>query len=312
MPPILRNSSPRGSPYISACAARFLLSCSWSIVDPAVATRENPSGSVRRAKEVTGGLAFTDAARLESGNLYRDQIVPGESLAYKVNVDFGQRAQWAVEFQDLPENSRFDWPGVQLSVWMYNPARHDFLQTKADFEGDEVVDWWRGTHEIRYRNRESRHSRLSSLAGDYYIIVTAEHDDLTVPITFDLAVAVLDEPSGHPDYAPTSVSANGAPFADSGLPHSDVEVPSSALESGGDEAGGDESGGDAGPDAEETATGESTADDLAAVALPAGLGAIVLLAVIFAILLLRRPRRNVQEPHPPHRPYPPHDPPPGR
>lgn len=257
-------------------------------------------------RKVNGGLAFSDAPLLEAGGVYRDEIVPGESLVYRVRGDFGQQIQYGVRFHTLPSGSQFSPSSERIYLSAFNPARANLFESAFSFRGDKEVSQWGATYEIRYLNRAARESQHASVAGDYYVVVQANHHEQTVPMTFDLGVAVAGEPSGQPGYAPVAASGDGSPFAEDGAPRTTNEGPAGnkdAIEA---------TGSDRSVDAE----AEAESGGLSSVALPAGLGAAVVLAVAFAILLLRRPKRAPRQPlqaapnqYPPHQ-YPPHQYPP--
>jgi hypothetical protein len=57
-----------------------------------------PAGT---AQEVSGGTSFSDAPALEPGT-YTDTIMTGETLTYRVRLEYGQHAEFDARFPTLP------------------------------------------------------------------------------------------------------------------------------------------------------------------------------------------------------------------
>ncbi len=173
---------------------------------------------------VIGGASFNDALAITPGT-HLTSIVPGEEAFFKIPIEWGQSAVFAV---DGPDESWYDrGPGEMLHV--YGHVRSPDRVPVDTWDGPDSMWVSSGRFPaapmvnvipaVNYRNRWIDEVRGFSLAGNYYVSVgiTGENGGATmagvsVPVTF--SVAVNGKPTGNPTYAaaggtvPTSPSAS--------------------------------------------------------------------------------------------------------
>lgn len=179
---------------------------------------EQMSIDPENAEELIGGNSFNDAVELEPGTTYTSEIHPGETLLYRVPVEWGEHLQAqmdidpADEWRESPGRDR----GFQLQL--YSPYRGQ-IDHSHEADGQEhrsyggtshtsSSTWQNLTHPVRWNNREairsSGHTDMEyvSQAGDYYVMISqdtrAEEDPAIVP--FQLAVETFGEVEGVPEY----------------------------------------------------------------------------------------------------------------
>lgn len=165
-----------------------------------------------QVKAVIGGTGFNDAQPITSGTYVAD-IAPGEIAFFRVPLEFGQSATFAV---DGPTSAFTAWPSdydsLYISGRVYNPARRGvrdrgpstFRKTSA--ADDQVV----AVPAVQYRNRSSYDSDINpvSINGDYYYAVSVGTGGVgktvtgTVPVQF--SVKVDGAKTGVPVYPPTA------------------------------------------------------------------------------------------------------------
>ncbi|MFD6277661.1 VWA domain-containing protein [Streptomyces sp. NPDC060209] len=132
-----------------------------------------PTGDPR---DVRGGTGFNDATELKRG-VWRDGILPSQTLWYKVSAGWGQQVRYDVEFANEPtvENSvAHSYGGTQL----FTPARFPVdsggeFRSTAMYSGKPAA-LRMGSVPIAWTNRyESRSAvRPVHAGGDFYIAVT--------------------------------------------------------------------------------------------------------------------------------------------
>ncbi|WUS97986.1 VWA domain-containing protein [Streptomyces sp. NBC_00708] len=175
-----------------------------------------PTGDPR---EVRGGTGFNDARELGRG-VWRDRILPSQTLWYKVPAGWGQQVVYDVEFANEPTVDR---PGGTYSYGasrLYTPARHP-LGEGGEFRASTMYDGRpaavrMGGVPVAWTNRYENRSEVQPVhvGGDFYISVTlgagaaeiAENPEIGVV----LRVAVLgEERTGPGDDAPTVAEKPG-------------------------------------------------------------------------------------------------------
>ena len=168
-----------------------------------------------------GGNSFNNAPTLEPGSTYSSELYPGESLVYKVPVEWGQHLQAQLE---TPSREEFgpDLTGDRgFRLQIYSPHR-GLIQHTQEAQGqegkyygatkhDESTVWQNMTHPVRWANRASPNvghndMEFASTAGDYYILVSQSevNSDQQVAVPFELVVDTFGEVEGEPEYATAS------------------------------------------------------------------------------------------------------------
>lgn len=133
-----------------------------------------PSGDPR---EVRGGSGFNDARALGQG-VWRDRILPAQTLWYKVPAGWGQQVRYDVEFANEPTvrraSSTYSYGGTQL----FTPARFpvdgggEFGPT-AMYDGRPAAIRM-GSVPVAWTNRYEYRSTVQPVhaGGSFYIAVT--------------------------------------------------------------------------------------------------------------------------------------------
>lgn len=150
-------------------------------------------------KKVSGGTGFNDAARIGKG-VWRDKVLPSQTLWYRVPVGWGQQLRYDVEFSNEPTAQE---PSTEYSFSRtdtYTPQRQPVsgageLTNRVSYDGDpgKVSG---GTVPVSWTNRfeSGTHVIPVHTAGDYYISVTlganasriAENPDIGVTLRVDV------------------------------------------------------------------------------------------------------------------------------
>ncbi|TXS57778.1 VWA domain-containing protein [Streptomyces sp. t39] len=220
--------------------------------------------------EIAGGTGFNDAEEIADG-VWRDALLPSQTLWYKVPVGWGQQLRYDVEFGNEPPVDGGSAARSYGATQVYTPARVPVGPGAAGFSRTTAYDGRpavleMGTVPVAWTNRHEHHPNVVPVhtAGDFYIAVTlgakAAEIARNARIAVVLRVAVLgDELAGPQHDAP--VRAGGGAGA-------------------GDNRGDSAAGRDSAPGA---GAGWSGAAQAAAVG-----GGAVLAATVLAVLLRRR------------------------
>ncbi|WP_406502272.1 hypothetical protein [Streptomyces sp. NBC_00500] len=126
------------------------------------------AGSSKRRK---GGAGFTTASSLRQG-IWQDRISPGQTLFYKVPVDWGQQLYATA---DLGSSSRSNGGniGTALVLSLYNPVRGFVDDVGAGYDGGQRSAALDPLPPVAYENRYAFNDRVSGMrfAGSYYLVV---------------------------------------------------------------------------------------------------------------------------------------------
>lgn len=238
---------------------------SWSSASPAAPT----SGPQRRH----GGTSFHDSTGLGEGE-WQDSIKPGETLFYRVPVDWGQQIFAGADLANSPAGDGAKSVSNALVLALYNPAR-GFVDDESSmyYDGKQKTVSLDPLPPVAYENRYDSDDSVGAMrfAGWYYLSVTLnpqiaeEYGKGPVPLT--LRVNVKGEPGKAPAYAG---------------PAGDFEVTED-----------DQEAAETGKSAEEAATGDSMM--LLAVG-GIGLGTLLVLGLGVWTLLARRGTPQGAEP----------------
>ncbi|WP_055484716.1 VWA domain-containing protein [Streptomyces sp. WMMB 322] len=198
-----------------------------------------PRGS---AKRVSGGTGFNDAARIGKG-VWRDKVLPSQTLWYRVPVGWGQQLRYDVEFSNEPtvkeHNTEFSYGRTDT----YTPHRQPVsgagrLTTRSSYDGDpgKVSG---GTVPVSWTNRfeSGAHVVPVHTDGDYYIAVTlgagaariAENPDIGVTLRVD----VKGEAKAGPQHNAPALKASPADPASGGKARGEDGAAKDGTESGG-------------------------------------------------------------------------------
>jgi Ca-activated chloride channel family protein len=172
------------------------------------------------AQAVEGGASFGHATEIGAGT-WSSTVVPGESLLYRVPLDYGQAAKVSVVFPKAA-------PGIAEQFGRFPPNAHLGLFNPLGAQlGYADGSTWLGrpddltlltaTGAVSREPSDARSDQFNggadyTLAGDYYLSVSVQQEDYTVEIPFTLAVEVVGDPAPGPTYVDDATEpAEGAP-----------------------------------------------------------------------------------------------------
>lgn len=169
----------------------------WNSAPPAPVTGEPE----RRA----GGEGFARATAVGEG-VWRDDIRPGQTLFYKVPVDWGQQLHATAELGG-PSPDAGGFVAAALDLDLYNPVRGHIDDLGISYGGGQKAKSLGPLRPAAYANRYSsgRQVTATRFAGSYYLVahLTAEvADDFgDGPVPLTLRVRVSGAPQDGPEYA---------------------------------------------------------------------------------------------------------------
>nr|WP_254705875.1 VWA domain-containing protein [Streptomyces vilmorinianum] len=171
-------------------------------------------------KDVRGGTGFNDARELGSG-VWRDRLLPSQTLWYRVPVGWGQQLRYDVEFANEPTidgaSSVYSYGATQV----YTPARHPVgggtgLFNSAKSYNGRPTALKMGTVPVAWTNRYEHRSQVIPVhaPGGFYIAVTLGAEAAEIAenprIAVVLRVAVLGEERAGPEHRAAVVDAGQA------------------------------------------------------------------------------------------------------
>ncbi|MFE2137969.1 hypothetical protein ACFW9X_33130, partial [Streptomyces sp. NPDC059466] len=192
---------------------------------PEVWNSASPDALQGDARPRAGGAGFATAAVLGKG-VWKDGISPGQTLFYKVPVDWGQQFYAGVELGSSTGGDGF--VGTALVVSLYNPVRGFVDDVGCGYDGSQRAAALDPLPPVAYDNRYALNDRAGGMrfAGSYYLAVhlAAQVADKFGDGPFGLTLRVRVEGAAHagPAYAgradPRDVfdAAAGAPAEASG------------------------------------------------------------------------------------------------
>ncbi|POX40992.1 hypothetical protein C3486_11440 [Streptomyces sp. Ru73] len=176
-------------------------------------------------KDVTGGTGFNDAMAIGEG-VWRDKVLPSQTLWYKVPVGWGQQLRYDVEFADEPTVTGYGARTSYGATQVYTPARQPVGGGTGEFTpqtpyNGRPASLHMGTVPVSWANRYETNPNVVPVHrnGDFYLAVTlgakaAEIAD-NPRIGVVLRVAVLGRARSGPQ-AHAAVPNDSASPADSG------------------------------------------------------------------------------------------------
>ncbi|MET7712773.1 hypothetical protein [Streptomyces sp. NPDC005407] len=170
----------------------------WPSASPAV-----PGGGPEKRQ---GGTSFTDATGLTQGE-WQDEIMPGQTLFYRVPVDWGQQIFASADLGTSAADDSAQGVGNALVLALHNPAR-GMVQDASSvyYDGKQKSLAMDPLPPVAYENRyDSGSTSAMRFAGWYYLSVTLnpevgeEYGKKPIPLT--LRVNVEGEAQSAPAYA---------------------------------------------------------------------------------------------------------------
>ncbi|MEU9208828.1 hypothetical protein AB0D27_12980 [Streptomyces sp. NPDC048415] len=199
----------------------------------------SPDALPGQPKRRSGGAGFGTASALRQGN-WQDGISPGQTLFYKVPVDWGQQLYATA---DLGSSTGGDgYVGTALVMALYNPVRGLVDDVGSGYDGGQRSAALDPLPPVAYENRYALNDRVSGMrfAGSYYLVV-------------HLAAQVADKFGDGPFGLTLHVRVNGAAragpeYAGRAEPRDAFDVPAGdSVEASDGTAGGEpDTGGSAG------------------------------------------------------------------
>lgn len=150
-----------------------------------------PAGGPQKRQ---GGAGFHDATSLKQGE-WRADIKPGQTLFYRVPVDWGQQIFATAELGSSPSGGT-EYVSNALVLSLDNPARGHVDQDTVSYDGKPATLALDPHRPVAFENRYSSNSYTNALrfAGWYYLSATLspevakEYGDKPVPLTLRVNV----------------------------------------------------------------------------------------------------------------------------
>ncbi|MFG2284694.1 VWA domain-containing protein [Streptomyces sp. NPDC048595] len=172
-------------------------------------------------KDVTGGTGFNDALGLRPG-VWRDKILPAQTLWYKVPVGWGQQLRYDVEFANEPTVRGYSSHTSYGATQVYTPFRAPVGSGTGQFSrqvpyNGRLASLSMGTVPVSWTNRYEAHPDVIPVhhKGDFYLAVTlgAEASQIAENprIGVVLRVAVLGKGKAGPEAGASAAKADTAP-----------------------------------------------------------------------------------------------------
>ncbi len=117
-----------------------------------------------------GGSGFAHATLLGQG-VWRDDIRPGQTLYYRVPVDWGRQVYATAELAGSADASGYATGALRLAL--HNPVRGEVVDAAKGYTGRRTTVGLAPLPPVAYPNRYATAGRVAALrfAGDYYLVV---------------------------------------------------------------------------------------------------------------------------------------------
>ncbi len=117
-----------------------------------------------------GGSGFAHATLLGQG-VWRDDIRPGQTLYYRVPVDWGHQVYATAELAGSADASGYATGALRLAL--HNPVRGEVADAAKGYTGRRTTVGLAPLPPVAYANRYATAGRVAALrfAGDYYVVV---------------------------------------------------------------------------------------------------------------------------------------------
>ncbi|MEU9388617.1 hypothetical protein AB0D86_01270 [Streptomyces sp. NPDC048324] len=177
---------------------------SWDSATPTPLTGE--------ARPLSGGAGFARAVFLGQG-VWRTELSPGQTLFYRVPVDWGQQLSATAELDPTSGDAR-GYTADALDLTLYNPVRATVEDTDRGYDGTRRAAALAPVPPVDYRNRYTGIPRVKGMrfAGSYFLTVhlsAAVADDFgDGPFGLTLRVRIKGAAQDGPGYAGQSVPGN--------------------------------------------------------------------------------------------------------
>ncbi|WP_374105350.1 VWA domain-containing protein [Streptomyces sp. ISL-36] len=161
-------------------------------------------------KDVRGGTGFNDAREIGEG-VWRDRLLPAQTLWYRVPVGWGQQLRYDVEFANEPTVDGASSVTSYGATQVYTPARHPVgggtgeFSSRTSYNGRPTA-LKMGTVPIAWTNRYESNPNVVPVhaPGGFYLAVTLGAEAAEIAenpqIAVVLRVAVLGEALAGPEH----------------------------------------------------------------------------------------------------------------
>ncbi|MFB8210802.1 hypothetical protein [Streptomyces sp. NPDC056010] len=180
----------------NASSAPTTAPTSWASASP-----QPPAAATDNTRR--GGAGYYDATSLETGE-WKDRIEPGQTLFYRVPVDWGQQLFATTELSNSP-SEKSAYVSSALAVSLENPALgHVTEVSPTSYSGKPVSVPFDPLPPVAYRNRYDSSDDVGGMrfAGWYYLSVTLSPDVAKPygqkPIALTLKISVKGEAGKSP------------------------------------------------------------------------------------------------------------------
>ncbi|MFE1011296.1 hypothetical protein ACFW4M_08365 [Streptomyces sp. NPDC058794] len=169
---------------------------SWDSASP-----EPPTGAPERRP---GGSGFAHATPVGQGT-WRDDIRPGQTLFYKVPLDWGRQVYATAELGGSGDRSGYATSALRLAL--HNPVRGEVDDAAKGYTGRQTTVGLSPLPPVDYANRYDTDGQVAAMrfAGDYYLVVhlaaQATGDFGEGPFGLTLRVRLGGASQAGPDYA---------------------------------------------------------------------------------------------------------------
>lgn len=169
--------------------------------------------------DVRGGTGFNDATRIGPG-VWKDRILPSQTLWFKVPAGWGQQVRYDVEFANEPTVERATSTYSYGSTQLFTPARFPISGGSAEYTPNTLYNGRpaavrMGSVPVAWTNRYENRPvvRPVHAKGDFYLAVTlgaraaeiAENPQIGVV----LRVAVLGDELAGPEHGAPALAGEG-------------------------------------------------------------------------------------------------------
>lgn len=171
---------------------------------PEVWNSASPQPLQGEAERRRGGAGFAGATPLDQG-VWRDDILPGQTLFYEVPVDWGQQLHVTAELGSSASGGTGYTPDA-LDLALYNPARGPVADVGVGYDGGQKSGSLPPLPPVDHANRYAVIGQAGAMrfAGSYYLVAhLAESVAGTFgdgPFKMTLRVRVSGAARGGPDY----------------------------------------------------------------------------------------------------------------
>lgn len=160
------------------------------------------------------GAEWLGAAPAVDSPVVKATIKPGQSLYWKVRLDWGRRLSYAIRFEQVGVDD-----SASVETWVVNPVRADVDTLSGDasstyFGKDDTTPLRNATVPVAYGNRASSSAAVDPVrfAGDYLIALRMNPNQQLAgsDIPIQLAVRVSGSAEAGPGYVNSKGTSTGA------------------------------------------------------------------------------------------------------